>query len=48
MSKTRAMSLERIPCIHGFQDSGQKKEICYKIMAYNVDKIIEKKLVKNV
>ena len=28
--------------------SGQKKEICYKIMAYNVDKIIEKKLVKNV
>ena len=21
------MSLERIPCIHGFQDSGQKKEM---------------------
>lgn len=33
--------------VYSIDFSSQKKEICYKALAYNVDKIIEKKLVKN-
>lgn len=34
--------------VYSIDFSNQKKEICYKALAYNVDKIIEKKLVKNI
>lgn len=33
--------------VYSIKFSSQKKEICYKAIAYNVDKILEKKLVKN-
>ena len=34
--------------VYGIKFSSQKKEICYKAVAYNVDKILEKNLVKNI
>lgn len=34
--------------VYSTKFSNQKKEICYKIIAHNVDKILEKKLVKNI
>ncbi|RLI51054.1 MAG: IS5 family transposase [Candidatus Thorarchaeota archaeon] len=34
--------------VYSTKFSNQKKEICYKVIAYNVDKILKKRLVKNI